>query len=479
LPVSPAHNYYCRACNTPLVHLERTGLRWCGRCQSVSSRAGLEPLSTSLPVLEAILGGTQLNGTQPKRRRATLPTFSANTRCAMAHLGPCNGALQRAHLLAQASFRAHPWVNHADNIAALCRSHHRAYHKAVDGRDFVTSALRDDLPPGGYGRLTLAYLEFVMTRVKPNHQRAALRIGTILEQLTAQRKWAAQPETAPGSPLERAEPLELSLYHRWLYGCGLERIADLRGALYGYNDKDYTRPGPGGEPGVCRTYRVQHNVMQSLRDPCGLEVSDTDIRALIAWWLEQSGESRALIRDRVLTERGSKPSKSTLSGWIARGAAWVSEARGHEERSHEERGATRASPIAARRTSGARGRSAGTAITRSGLDPRDAMPTREAISTRDAVPTEQAREVNNTVRLEGNGEGTQATTEALGSTALILTKRDNVVMLKVTMLYGGVLVIDPTGLAEFEAARDAQRRAGDGAAMEVRLRFSDERLDGA
>ena len=462
MPATPAQDHHCRTCNTPLVHLERTGLRWCGRCRSVTSRAGLEPLSTALPVLEAIINGTQL-----KCRRATLPTFSANTRCAMAHLGQCNGALQRAHLLPKRDFAAHPWVHHADNIAALCRSHHRAYHEAVDGSDFVTSALRDDLPSGGYGRLTLAYLEFVMTRVQPKHQRVALRVGTLLEQLTAHRKWSAQPETAPGSPLKRTEPLELSLYYRWLYACGLERIADLRGTLYGYDDKGYTRPGPHGEPGVSRTYRVQHEVMQSLRDACGLEASDTDIRALIAWWLEQSGESRTLIRDRVLTERGSKPSKSTLSGWIARGAVWVQTARGHEQRSHEERGATRASPIAAPRTSGARGRSAGTAITKSGRDARD------------AVPTEQARGGTKTVRLEGNGDGTQATTEALGSTALTFTTRDGVVTHNVTVLAGGVMVIDPAGLADFEAARDSQRRAGDGAASEVRLRFSGERSDGA
>ena len=83
------------------------------------------------------------------------------------------------------------------------------------------------------------------------------------------------------------------------------------------------------------------------------------------------------------------------------------------------------------------------------------------------------------MRLEGNGKGTQATTEALGSTALTFTTRDGVVTLKVTVLAGGVMVIDPAGLADFEAARDSQRRAGDGAASEVRLRFSGERSDGA
>ena len=108
------------------------------------------------------------------------------------------------------------------------------------------------------------------------------------------------------------------------------------------------------------------------------------------------------------------------------------------------------------------------------------MLTREAIFTRDAGPTEQAREVTKTVQLEGNGEGTQSRTEALGSTTMTLTTRDGVVTtLKVTLLVGGVMLIDPAELADFEAARDSQRRAGDGAASEVRLRFSGERSDGA
>lgn len=434
-PHLPQH---CHSCRAPLVHLERVGKRFCGRCRSLYGTAGLESLGEASRVLEAILGSTNL-----ERRRVTLSSLGADARCAMAHLGGCNGALQRSHLLAQASFKTHPWLHHADNIAPLCRQHHREYHKAVDGRDFVEYAQRDNAPPGGYGRLTLAYLEFVMTRIPPSLQRAALRVGTILENRTRNRKLRRSVSS------ESAETLELSLYYRWLYACGLRRIADLAGIVYTYDPKAYVRPSGRAEPGTCRLYRIQPEVLHALRDKSGGEVSDTDISALMAWWLEAHGEGRAAIRELILTARGSKPEKSTLSGWIARGAAWVAEARTPSavlERGGQARG------------QGTRGQ------------PRADTPARR---TQGEARNEPTRETQNTIRLEGNAVTPHSRVEALGigSGEAPMDQGENVVAFEVTALLGGVLVVHPALLAQYQAALAASGK-GEGASLRVELRFS-------
>jgi hypothetical protein len=258
------------------------------------------------PALEALRQGTQLEA-----RRVSLRPINPDAPCALRHLGPCSGPMQRAHLFSRKTHNHHPLLHHADNTPALCRRHHRRFHCAYDGHDFVVNAARGSIPAGGYGRLTVAYLEFVMTRVAPRDQRAALRVGTMLEQRCAQR--AVTPEGA----------VEVSLYHGWLYGCGLERPAALRPAVYTFDERDYVRPGANGEPGECRTYRVNAEVITALREPRGLEVGDSDLRAVMAAWLEAHGEARSEIRDRLRTQRDTKPSPATLCRWIARGKKWL------------------------------------------------------------------------------------------------------------------------------------------------------------
>ena len=440
MPLTPDSTQYCHSCHAPLVQLERVEKRFCGRCRSVYGKTCLEPLSSASQVLEAILSGTNL-----QRRRSTLPSLSADARCAMSHLGGCNGPLQRAHLLPRASFKTHPWLHHEDNIVPLCRQHHREYHKVVDGRDFVECAQRENVPPGGYGRLTLAYLEFVMTRVPPNLQRAALRVGTILENRTRSRV-----ERCSASAPEAATPLELSLYYRWLYTCGLERIADLTGIIYTYDEKAYLRPGSRAEPGMCRSYRIYPEVLRALRDEHGGEVSDADIRAVMAWWLEASGEGRARIRDRLLTVRGSKPEKSTLSGWIARGAAWIAAARSSNRVTETTRGQARDAT--------ARGQARADGI---------------AEPPRDEGRNELSAEALDTLRLEGKAGASDSPVEALGreSEGLQTGQVTSVVALEVTALFGGVLVIDPALLAQYEAALKASG-GNQGTPLRVELRFS-------
>lgn len=231
------------------------------------------------------------------------------------HGEDCQGALQFAHLFSVASHSHHPFVHHADNRVSLCRKHHRQVHRLVDGYDFVTQARREKISPGHPNVLSLAFLDWVMTHIEPRKRLTALRVGMMLEGRTRHRLW--MPNTA----------LEVSLYCRWLRGCGLERIQDFKGILFQYKELGYERPSKNGQPGSSRTYRIYPEIVLALRKGKFLEPNETDLRALLAWSLESRGKTRNEIAEQIRTVKNSKPDRTTISKWASRAKQLIQQAR--------------------------------------------------------------------------------------------------------------------------------------------------------
>ncbi len=294
------------------MRLEHVNATYCANCQATLRDGLVVPLEKVSKVLAALKYNTHIDA-KPTRVK---PLEQKQCAC---HGEDCQGALQVAHLFSVASHAHHPFVHHAHNRVSLCRKHHRRIHRLVDGYDFVTQARREKTSPGNVSVLSLAFLNWVMTHIEPRKRLVALRVGMMLEGRTCQRLWI--PNAV----------LEVSLYCRWLRGCGLERIQDFKGIVFQYNELGYERPGKNGEPGSSRTYSIYPEVMQALRKGAFLEPTETDLRALLAWSLECRGKSRKEIAELIRTSNNTKPNRTTISKWVSRAKHLIQHARDASE----------------------------------------------------------------------------------------------------------------------------------------------------
>jgi hypothetical protein len=301
----------------PRVYLEYAKAWYCPKCATAWREGDLSVIITLTDVSEVLQALWQRTShAKPKGK----PRAIAKTPCACTHgSSPCDGGLQKAHLFSIQTHGDHPLVHHPHNTIWVCRKHHRELHRAMQGFDFVQHARRENHAPSQTNILSLAFLELVMQRVRPNLRMAALRVGLLLESRTANRIWDGQ------------SPLEVSLYHKWLRQAGLERTEDLRGVLFTYTHSAYRRPNDKQPIGECRTYSIYPEVLRALRQGRFLEVNYTDLRALMAHQLEQRGKSRAEVIELIRTAKKTKPSHTTLSEWNTRAKALTEHTQGSRE----------------------------------------------------------------------------------------------------------------------------------------------------
>ena len=290
------------------MRLEHINATYCAKCHTTLRDGIVVPLEKVSKVLAALKYNTHLD-TKPSRVKQL-----EQNQCACKS-EDCQGALQVAHLFSVANHSHHPFVHHFHNRVFLCRKHHRRLHRLVDGYDFVVHARREKRSPGNANVLSLTFLAWVMTHIEPRKRLAALRVGMMLEGRTRHRLW--MPNTA----------LEVSLYCRWLRGCGLERIQDFKGILFEYKELGYERPGKNGEPGSSRTYSIYPEVIQALRKGTFVDPNESDLRALLAWALESRGKTRDEIAEQIRTSKNTKPNRTTISKWVSRAKQLIQHAR--------------------------------------------------------------------------------------------------------------------------------------------------------
>lgn len=302
---------HCPRCATPLVWHDGWTGRFCVRCWAAYRNGRKVPLQRVSPALYALVNDLPHEG-----RGYRLPEAKPEGNCSMC-LKPCSGPLQQVHLVPVNSRPKHPLLHHPHNLVCLCRGCHRKLHRRADGYDFAEKPKREDVPPGGYGPLSLPYARWVVETVRPTLWLKALRLGSLLWGRLRERSLEGAEEEVP-----------VALYHRWLYTVvgDANGIRAFGGVLYRFDPEDYERPLYPDAPGECRTYHVYGRVVGLLQSGPYLEPVEGNLRPLLTALLEGRGYTRKAIAELVRTQKLTKPRHNTLAGWSQTGRSLIERA---------------------------------------------------------------------------------------------------------------------------------------------------------
>ena len=308
---------FCPKCGLPLVRHQVLEARLCLKCLGAFRDGRPVALKRVSPVLVSLRDATNFE-TRLSKLEGPYPP---GTRCAVVGC-TSSGPIQRAHVFRRSTHGQHPLYNHQDAVFPCCQYHHRLLHRLIDGFDYAAPARRNAFPPGYPGPLSLAFVAFVISRVRPSDRVKALRLGVLLSSRILDR-------VLPDGDA----PLEVDLYYRWLYSAvgDVHGIRAFKGIVFDYDERGYIRPLLDGSPGTCRKYCVYPEVARALQAGPLVRVEERDLRSILAHRLEQRGVSRREIATTVRTSKNTTPGRSTISGWIKRGIRLVEQDSGDKK----------------------------------------------------------------------------------------------------------------------------------------------------